>query len=97
MVLDNFSPHHKQELGEWAADHDIELVYLPTYSSWLNLIECQFQALRRFALNGTDYPSHAEQDAAIHAYLRWHNRNPRPAKPWRINAEVHHSLPHVAA
>ncbi len=41
---------------------DIELVYLPTYSSWLNLIECQVQALWRFALNETDYASHAEQD-----------------------------------
>jgi transposase len=97
VVLDNFSPHHKQELRDWAAEHDIELVYLPTYSSWLNLIECQFQALRRFTLNGSDYASHAEQDAAIHAYLRWHRRNCRPAKPWRINAEVHHSLPDVAA
>ena len=97
VVLDNFSPHHKAELREWAVGHDIELVYLPTYASWLNLIECQFQALRRFALNGTDYGSHAEQDRAIHAYLRWHNRNARPAKPWRIKAEVHHSLPDVAA
>ena len=97
VVLDNFSPHHKQELREWVAEHDIELVYLPTYASWLNLIECQFQALRRYALNGTDHASHAEQDAAIHRYLRWHNRNARPAKPWRINAEVHHSLPDIAA
>jgi transposase len=97
VVLDNFSPHKKGELCEWAAAHDIELVYLPTHASWLNLIECQFQALRRFALNGSDYASHAEQDRAIHAYLRWHNRNARPAKPWRINAEVHHSLPDVAA
>ena len=97
VVLDNFSPHHKQELRDWAAGHDIELVYLPTYSSWLNLIECQFQALRRFALNGSDHASDAEQDRAIHAYLRWHNRNARPAKPWRFNAEVHHSTPGVAA
>ncbi len=29
--------------------------------------------------------------------LMQHNRNARPAKPWRINAEVHHSLPDVAA
>jgi transposase len=97
VVLDNFSPHKKRELGAWVADHDIELVFTPTYSSWLNLIECQFQALRSFALNGSDYPSHAEQDAAIRAYLRWHNRNARPAKAWRLNAEVHHSLPDVAA
>jgi transposase len=97
VVLDNFSPHHKRELRDWTTAHDIELVYLPTYASWLNLIECQFQALRRFTLTGTDYASHAEQGAAIHAYLRWHDRNARPAKPWRIKAEVHHSLPAVAA
>jgi transposase len=97
VVLDNFSPHHKRDLRDWVTEHDIELVYLPTYASWLNLIECQFQALRRFALNGTDFASHAEQDAAIHGYLRWHDRNARPAKPWRIKAEVHHSLPSVAA
>jgi transposase len=97
VVLDNFSPHKKRELGVWVAAHDIELVFTPTYSSWLNLIECQFQALRSFVLNGSDYPSHAEQDAAIRAYLRWHNRNARPAKAWRLNAEVHHSLPDVAA
>jgi len=97
VILDNFSPHHKTELQMWVAEHDIELVFTPTYSSWLNLIECQFQALRSFALNGSDYPSHTEQDAAIRAYLRWHNRNARPAKAWRLNAEVHHSLPDIAA
>jgi hypothetical protein len=58
---------------------------------------CQFQALRRFALDGTDHASHAQQDAAIHAYLHWHNRNARPAKTWRLNAEVHLSLLNVAA
>lgn len=93
VALDTFSPHLKRELRQWAAGHDIELVYLPTCASWLNLIECRFQALRRVALNGTDYASHAEQDGAIHAYLRWHNKDARPAKPWRIKAEVHHSLP----
>jgi transposase len=65
VVLDNWSPHRKAELRSWAVLRDIEFVFLPTYSSWLNLIECQFQALRAFALNGSDYRSHAEQDAAI--------------------------------
>ena len=97
VILDNFSPHKKKELRAWVAEHDIEFVFLPTYSSWLNLIECQFQALRSFALNGSDYRSHAEQDAAILAYLAWHNEHAHPAKQWRIKAEVHHSPPNVAA
>ena len=86
-----------REIRQSCSEHDIELVYLPTYASWLNLIECQFMALRRFVLNGSDYASHAEQDAAIQAYLRWHRRTCRPAKPWRIKAEVHHSTPAIAA
>jgi transposase len=97
VVLDNFSPHHKKDLLDWVKEHDIELVFLPTYASWLNLIECQFTALRKFTLDGTDYASHEQQGAAIRAYLRWHNRNARPGKPWRIKAEVHHSTPSVAA
>jgi transposase len=97
VVLDNSSPHPGAEFRDLAAGHDIEVAYLPTYASGPNLIECQFQALRRLALNSTDHRSHAEQDQAILAYVRWHNLNARPAKPWRINAEVHHSLPDVAA
>jgi hypothetical protein len=60
-------------------------------SSWLNLMDWQSQALRSFALNGSDRPSHVHQGAAFRACLRWHYRNAGPAKAWRLNAEVHHS------
>jgi hypothetical protein len=43
---------------------EVELVFLPTYGSWLNWIESEFAALRYFALNGTDHRSHDEQNAA---------------------------------
>ncbi|HVL52664.1 MAG TPA: transposase [Vitreimonas sp.] len=97
VALDNWSPHRKAELRAWTTEHGVEFVFPPTYSSWLNLIECHFQALRSFALNGSDYRTHAEQDAAILAYLAWHNEHACPAKPWRIKAEVHHPLPDLAA
>ncbi|MEU1550645.1 transposase [Nocardia sp. NPDC005745] len=54
LIVDNFSPHKRAEIRAWAAVSDVELVYLPTYSSWLNWIESEFAALRYFALNGTD-------------------------------------------
>jgi transposase len=57
----------------WAAGNDVELVFLPTYGSWLNWIEAEFAALRHFPPGGTDHRSHAEQTAAIDAYLRWRN------------------------
>jgi hypothetical protein len=37
--------------------NNVDLVFLPTYSFWLNWIEAGFAALRYFALNGTDHRS----------------------------------------
>jgi hypothetical protein len=56
----------------------VELVFLPTYASWLNWIEPEFAALRYFALNGTDHRSHAEQGEAIACYMRWRNTRAEP-------------------
>ena len=79
IVLDNFSPHlatkKDQRVAEWAAANNVELAYTPTYSSWLNRIEAQFQALRYFALDGTDHNSHAEQASMIRRYIIWRNRH----------------------
>jgi transposase len=79
IVLDNFSPHlstkKDRRVGEWAATNNVELAYTPTYSSWLNRIEAQFQALRYFALDGTDHASHREQASMIRRYIIWRNRN----------------------
>ncbi|MGD3112355.1 transposase [Streptomyces sp. YGL11-2] len=78
VVLDYFSPHKHADVRVWAADNDIERVFLPTYGSWLNWIEAEFGALRYFALNGTDPRSHDEQNAAIAAYVRWRNTHAEP-------------------
>ncbi|MDX2683769.1 IS630 family transposase [Streptomyces soliscabiei] len=78
IVLDSFSPHRHAEVRTWAADNDVELVFLPTYGSWLNWIESEFAALRYFALNGTDHRTHGEQNAAIAAYIRWRNSRAEP-------------------
>ena len=79
IVLDNFSPHlstkKDQRVGEWAAANNVEMAYVPFYASWLNRIEAQFTALRYFALDGTDHPSHHEQSRMIRRYIAWRNRN----------------------
>ncbi len=77
IVLDNFSPHQSttvdSRVGDWAAANNVELAYVPFYGSWLNRIEAQFTALRYFALNGTDHPSHREQASMIRRYIIWRN------------------------
>jgi transposase len=79
IVLDNFSPHlstkKDQRVGDWAAANNVEFAYVPFYASWLNRIEAQFQALRYFALDGTDHPSHEAQGRMIRRYIAWRNRN----------------------
>ena len=64
MVADNFSPHKHPKVTSWAAKNNVELVFLPTYSSWLNWIEPEFAALRYFAFNGTG-PA-AAMHSAVH-------------------------------
>ncbi|MFB7223238.1 transposase [Streptomyces sp. NPDC002596] len=78
VVMDNFSPHKHPNVRAWAADNQVELVFLPTYGSWLNWIESELAALRYFALNGTDHRTHDEQNAAISAYIRWRSARAEP-------------------
>ncbi len=64
-----------QRVGNWAAENNVELAYVPTNASWLNRIECQFTALRFFTLDGTDHGSHKEQNSMIRRYIAWRTRH----------------------
>jgi hypothetical protein len=76
--VDNFSPHMHPKVTCWAAGHNVELVFLPTYSSWLNWIESEFAALRYFVLGDTDHRTHAWQGEMIDRYVRWRNARAQP-------------------
>lgn len=88
LVCDNFSPHRHPAVRAWTAANDVELVFLPTYGSWLNWIESEFAALRYFALNGTDHRSHTEQNAAIAAYIRWRNARAQPKTGFATDSPI---------
>ncbi len=88
VVCDNFSPHRHARVHTWCAAHQVELVFLPTYGSWLNWIESEFAALRYFALNGTDHHSHTEQNTAIASYVRWRNTRARPKVNFAVNSPI---------
>ncbi|MEV4251229.1 IS630 family transposase [Streptosporangium canum] len=88
VIADNYSPHKHPEVRAWAAGNDVELVFLPTYGSWLNWIESEFAALRYYALNGTDHRSHDEQNAAIGAYVRWRNARAQPKTNFAASSPI---------
>ncbi len=84
IVLDNYRPHLACEVQQWAKANRIKFYFTPTNASWLNRIECQFTALKKFALENTDFQSHEEQQEAIESYLDWRNgRREIAIEPWR--------------
>jgi hypothetical protein len=98
IVCDNFSPHKKDRVTDWCAAHDVELAFTPSNASWLNWIECEFTAPRYFTLDGSDYPSHTAQEAAIAGYLRWHNKRAKPKRRFAVDSKIRRPdyLPNVA-
>jgi transposase len=84
IVLDNYGPHKKQPVLDWAEKNNVTFVYTPTNASWLNRIECQFTELRKFTLSNSDYRTHEEMQKAIRSFLRWRNHRRKIAiEPWR--------------
>lgn len=77
LVMDNFSPHKRKDVAQWASRHNAELVFTATNASWMNRIESHFGALRRFALEGTHPKNHEELFEQIERYLEWRDRHRR--------------------
>jgi len=64
--------------------HNVKFYFTPTNASWLNRIECQFTALKKFALENSDFRTHPEQQEAIESYLAWRNgRREIAIESWR--------------
>jgi transposase len=80
VLMDNLNTHKHARLKAFMAAHNIEPIYTPTYASWLNPIESQFTALKKFAITGTDDPSHEHRRRRIARYLTWRNRDKRSGK-----------------
>jgi len=53
LILDNLSTHKTIDVLLWALAHPhVQLLFQPTYSPWLNLIEPWWKTLRSLALKG---------------------------------------------
>jgi len=69
---------------DWAKCRKVRFYFTPTNASWLNRIEAQFTALKKFALDNSDFGSHEEQQEAIESYLAWRNgRRKIAVESWR--------------
>ena len=73
VILDNLNTH-KPKQDRWLKAHpNVHLHYTPTYSSWLNQVECWFSILSRAALRGASFTSPRQLRDAIDRFVKVHN------------------------
>lgn len=86
-ILDNLSTH-KPKHDRWLRRHPrIHFHFIPTYSSWLNQVECWFSILSRQALRGASFTSPQQLRQAIDRFIEAHNQKAAPFE-WR-KKQVH--------
>ena len=79
LVLDNYGAHKKDKVRAWLARHPrFVLHFIPTSSSWLNLVERWFGEWTRKALRRGVFVSIPDLERAIQAYLESWNEDPKP-------------------
>lgn len=79
LILDNYGTHKTQLIREWLVKRPrFHLHFTPTSSSWLNLVERWFAMLTEKQLRRGVHRSTKELEQAIHAYIKHHNKEPKP-------------------
>ncbi len=78
LIVDNYGTHKHPRVTSWLRRHPrFHLHFIPTSSSWLNLVERWFRELTDKRIRRGSFCSVPELIAAITQYLDNHNQNPR--------------------
>jgi transposase len=87
LILDNYAIHAHQRVRDWLRKRPrIVLHFIPTSSSWLNLIERWFAELEQKTVRRGAFRSVDELHAAIGEFLAMWNEDPRPYT-WTASVE----------
>jgi transposase len=88
LVLDNLATHKTPRVQRWLVRHPrFHLHFIPTYSSWLNLVERLFAEVTDKAIRRGTFRSVAELERAVRAYLDTRNEDPKPFV-WTAGADL---------
>ena len=78
LIADNYGTHKHPRVKSWLRRHPrFHLHFIPTSSSWLNLVERWFRELTDKRIRRGSFGSVPELIAAIRDCLEHHNQNPR--------------------
>jgi transposase len=87
LIVDNYATHKHPKVKAWLKKRRrFHLHFIPTGSSWLNLVERWFRNLTERRIRRGVFRSVAELKAAIDSYLAAHNADPQ-GFAWRASAE----------
>src|SRR5438046_7485398 len=85
--MDNYGTHKEPHVQAWLKKHPRFVChFVPTSSSWLNLVERWFRELTEKAIRRGVFRSVPELIAAIEDYLQTHNQDPQPFV-WTASAD----------
>ena len=78
-IADNYATHKHPNVKNWLAKHPrFHLHFIPTSSSWLNLVERWFGKITADRIRRGVFTSVADLEKAIHDYIERHNADPKP-------------------
>jgi transposase len=78
-IADNYATHKKQEVKDWLDKHPrFHLHFIPTSSSWLNLVERWFGKITAERIRRGVFTSVPQLERAIYDYIEHNNANPKP-------------------
>lgn len=78
-IVDNYATHKKQAVQDWLVTHPrFHFHFIPTSSSWLNLIERWFAEITNQRIRRGVFRSVKELEGAITAYIQHNNANLKP-------------------
>jgi transposase len=78
-IADNYATHKKQEVKDWLARHKrFHLHFIPTSSSWLNLVERWFGKITKERIRRGVFTSVPQLERAIYDYIDRNNADPKP-------------------
>ncbi len=88
LIVDNYATHKHAAVNRWLKRHPrFQLHFIPTASSWLNLIERWFRELTDKRLRRGTFHSEKQLIQAIMDYMAGHNENPQSFS-WTAKAET---------
>jgi transposase len=91
VILDNLNTH-KPKQDRWLARHpNVHFHFIPTYSSWLNMVEVWFSILSRQALRNLSCTAIRQLREAIDRFVKAYQQTATPFE-W-TKAVVHPSAP----